>query len=269
MANPAPTLIQCLRLVLRPVVRYCLRKSLTIQDLLESAKVVFIDVASEEMHHQAKEVTLSRLRVTTGINRRELMRIYNQGESRDSGLGLVARVIGAWQQDPAYTTKNNRPRILSFEGGNSEFHELVAGVSTDIKPPSVLFELERIGAVEQTSKGLKLKASGYLPKQDTIESFRLLSYDIEELMDIVEENVFGEDSTRNLHATTEFDNISEKDLAHLREWVFKEGSAFHKRVRDYIAKYDLDYSKKQSKTAVGGGGRVVLGTFARINKDNE
>lgn len=254
-------IVQCLRLMLRPVIRFCMRRMLSIQDLNESCKVVFIEVAAEEMLKRGEKVNISRLAIMTGMHRRDVMRIYRDKDVEDRQAGLVTRIIGQWQQDPNFSTKARKARVLTIDGENSEFNQLVRSVSQDLHPGTVMFELERTGAVKMVRNGVKLVARTYIPINNPQEGFKLLARDAEDLMTAVEENIFNRQKIPNHHAQTEYDNIPVDQMDTIKKWFFKEGSALHQKARNFLAKFDRDVNAK-----VKGRGRcrVVIGSFSRI-----
>ena len=60
--------LTCIRAMLRPVIRLCLKHSLHIQDIIESAKLVFLEMAEVEMEKAGEKVSGCRLSTTTGIH---------------------------------------------------------------------------------------------------------------------------------------------------------------------------------------------------------
>ena len=255
------TLIDCLRMVLRPLVKFCLKNAIGLQEFLESAKVVFIDVAAEDMRRREEKVNISRLSVITGVHRKDAVRIYRERDIDDTSSRFTSRVINQWRKDLRFLDKSRRPRVLSFEGENSEFSKLVNLVSTDLHPGTILFDLERLGAIERTKTGLKLKVRAYVPRHNPKEGFRMLGADTQDLMEAVQENIFSDtEELPNYHAKVVYDNIDESDIPKVRKWLFDRASAFHQRALDHLAKYDLDvYPNKKKK----GGKRIVLGLFSR------
>ncbi len=253
---------QCLRLLLRPVMKFCLRQALSVQQVVETAKVIAIELAKEDMERRGEKVNISRLSVMTGIRRREIRRILENPESEPASGSLATRVVGQWENDARFRAKNNQPRALTSE----EFRELVALVSTDVNPTSILFELERTGAVERRDKVLRLKRTHYVPKGNPLEGFYVLAKDSDDLIAAVEENVFDAEGGANLHGRTEFDNIAREHITAIRKWLIAEGSEFHQKVRQYLSKFDLDINPTMGHQ---GGARVSLGTFSRIEGDDE
>lgn len=253
---------ETLRAMLRPVVRLCLRSSWGIQALVETAKEVFVELASEEIERSGERVSVSRVNVMTGIHRRDVQRLLTGARPKEAQGALIARVIGQWEQDPRFRTRGGSPKVLSDSGAESDFHRLVRTVSKDVNPATVRRELERIGAVEMTERGVKLVSRAYTPGEKVAEGMAILTNDVDDLVVAVEENLLGEVSVPNLHGRTEYDNIAPESLPEIREWLFREGSTFHRKVRDYLSQFDRDINPSLGGA---GGGRVVFSTFSRMS----
>lgn len=261
----ASHIYKCLRLLLMPVLGFCLRHSIKLQELLECIKVVFLEVAIMDMQRNGVPMSHSRLSVMTGVHRRDTARLAGQELKLEPPDNLIVRIIGQWQQDKRFCTAIGKPRTLSIEQG--DFNELIASVSKDLNPYTVLFELERIGAVRRTRQGLKLQTRIYIPRRDVVEGFKLLSRDCEDLIRSVEENVFLDPEIPHLHIKTEYNNIPTGALKDIRRWLIREGSAFHQRARNYISRFDRDINN--AMTAKKGRLRVAIGTFSRVEKLEE
>lgn len=246
----------CLRILLRPIVRFCLRGGETIQDLLMMVKLVFIEVAEDEIRKSTAKINVSRLSVMTGLTRREVKAIFKERRSPLARTPrLSARVLGLWQQDKRFTTSQGQAKVLSFEGNESEFHNLVESVSKNLNPATVLFELVRIGAVARTPRGLKLIKDVERLTKDPRAGFEHMSRDVETLMYAVEQNLELGIESHNLHIRTEYDNIVISALPKIRDWLREEGKQFHKRVREFLASHDKDISPGMDEQ---GGGRVTV-----------
>lgn len=257
------TVLKCLRLVLRPVVKFCLRWSLSIQDLNEACKAVFVQVVSEELEERGEKINISRIALTSGLHRRDVMRLLNPDDQSVQQGGLVMRVIGQWQMDKRFQDNRGKPRELTYEGERSDFHKLVSRISKDLNPGTFLFELERIGAISRKGDKISLIVKSYNPRGNPEAGFALLAADAEDLMCAVEENIYGNSENPNLHAKTAYDNIRLSDLPKVEKWILKEASTFHEKVRKFIAQYDCDLNPKLRGSR---GARVVLGTFSRVSK---
>ena len=255
---------QCLSLLMKPIVRFCLRRSIKVQDVIETAKIVFVELAEEEIRKSGKDISASKISVMTGMHRRDISRLYQSSTTKKQAPSLIARLIGQWQHDRRFSTKAGRPRVLSYEGADSEFAALVRSVSKELNSYTLLFELERIGAIEKTTGGIRLLAGSFVPRGDLKEGIDLLSKDMEDLMSAVEENVSELSDVPHLHLKTEYDNVPETLTPLIREWLLKEGSSFHQRARDFISGFDRDINPDVEDD--GTRIRVAVGTFSRVQK---
>ncbi|MCB0311612.1 MAG: hypothetical protein KDD42_10275, partial [Bdellovibrionales bacterium] len=52
------TLLEMLVLMLKPVARFCLRHSISVQDLIESAKIAMISASADEIQATGRKVTI-------------------------------------------------------------------------------------------------------------------------------------------------------------------------------------------------------------------
>ena len=258
----------CLQFLLKPVVRFCLRHSLHVQDILEATKILFVDLAAEELENNSKKPNIARLSAMTGLQRREVMRIYRDADTREEPRGLVRRIIGQWQQDKRFLTKSRKPKVLSFDGPDSEFRQLCEMVSNDITAGTIFNELERIGAVKKVRNGIKLLARAYVPTGDVKAGFGLLSDDIQDLSSAVEENILLKPDPPHMHVKTEYDSIHPDAVDKIRDWIYREGSALHQKARNYISQFDQDINPRK-KGDEEEYARVVLGSFSYITEPIE
>lgn len=230
------------------------------QDYLEASKHAFIDVASEELIQRGESRSVSRLSVMTGIHRREIDRFLDSESQSRYGHDLPTRVIGQWQSDKRFLSKSGRPRTLEVEGKKSEFVDLVASVSKNLNPYTVLSELERVKAVERTANGLKLVRQTYESAGDIGQGFQLLSEDSDDLIRAVEENVFERGPKTNLHVKTQYDNISPAYLDTIRSWFLEKGRLMHEEARKFLSQFDKDINKDLKSSE--GRVRVAFGSYS-------
>ena len=255
----------CLRELLRPVVGFCVRHSLSIQEFTELSKAAFVDAGAKELERRGEVVNVSKVSVLTGLRRRETDRLFKEDPSVEVDQASIhTRVINRWRQDQRFLTSSGRPRVLSYLGEGSEFFTLVASVSTDIKPGTVFAELLRVGAVEEAPRGLRLLHQAYAPKGKPLEGFKMLAEDADDLTCAVEENMFELPSIPNLHIATSYDRINANKLEKVRRWLLNEGVRFHKKVQKYLSALDIDVNPDNTATQ---SARVVVGSFSRIVSD--
>ena len=269
-----------LRFLLRPAVRFCLRHTLLIQDLVEMAKTVFVEESLRELKTSEQPVNVSRLSASSGLQRREVERIYRRSDIKSEPQGLLNKIVGQWQLDQRFSNSRGKARELSFDGESSEFYTLARSVSNDLNPATLLFELERRGLAFRMGDKLALQSdvcliSSARGSEFVEEGFSLLSDDLVDLSLAVEENLQGA-TVRNLHARTTFDNIPMSCERTIRTWLLKEGSLFHRRVRDFLSQYDRDFvTSAVSKSGSEGSKdaenqtsiRVAVGAYGLITNN--
>lgn len=255
--------VACLRLILRPVARFCLRHSIKLQELNECCKAALVGEAKRELSLSGAAVSASKLSIMTGVHRQDINRLSGNAPQEKVSENLTSRILGHWQSNKRFQTPGGKAKTLTVEGRDSEFWQLVTSVSADLNPYTVLYELERIGAVKRTRDGLKLASRVYIPRGNVEKGFSLLQGDTNDLISAVEENVFASENVPNLHIKTEYDNIVPSAVPEIRTWLIKEGSAFHQRARSFLSRFDRDLNpalKSEAAPAV----RVALGAFSRV-----
>lgn len=251
-----------LKSIIRPALRLCLRRMLKLQDFVEYSKEVIVDLAREELEKHGRKVTVSAVCVMTGIHRREVTRLL-QKESKDvDKSNLAMRVINRWQTDSNFLTQSNSPRVLSYA---IDFHELVSRESKDINPKTLVFELERVGAIEVKNNKVKLLTKELYVQDDPFDGVALLSEDLELLTESVEENVYEDHKPKNHHMHTVYDNIFEEDIPRVRSWFYEEGAHFHAKLRDFLGTLDKDINPKREDK---GGGLVKFCSFSWTSQPN-
>lgn len=245
--------------ILRPIVRFCLRRSLKLQDLIEASKIAFISVAKEEMLKEDIESSASKLSIMTGVHRRDIARLEGSNEPKQESK-LLGKILNMWRENKEYLSPNGRPRALSVEGKNSEFATLVHSISKDLNPYTVLFELERSAVIERVKDSIRLTSSIYAPIGNIKEGLNLLSSDLEDLVLAVDQNIFDKDQIPNLHIKTDYDNICLENMPEIEKWLLNAGTEQHHKISKYLAQFDQDLQPKLKNKAAGG--RVAFGTFS-------
>ncbi len=260
-------IIFTVRLLLRPVVRFCLRRAVKFQEFTSIARSVFIESARTELERKSSPVSTSRLSVITGLTRREVDRLIEAAPEARQEKNLVIKLVGQWAGDRRYCDARGEPKVLSSEGLDSQFAKLVAQISTDLNHHTVLFELERLGLVKRSAGKVSLVVPAYISRENAQEGVEMLSADMEDLLGAVESNVFEDTKHPHLHARTEYDNIAPDKLPEIRKWLLEFGRKLHAEVRRYLSRFDMDINPALRSNKPGA--RVKLGTFSHVVEQNE
>lgn len=243
--------------MLYPIARFCLRMRLGFPEVVEVLRRMMIKSAVQTLTQRKERITVSRIAVMTGLDRRDVKRIYIDHQIPDIAPPLPSRTLALWETSEKYCNREGKPRPLSFVDGEGEFADLVAEISTDVGAKSVLLELVRCKAVEFSGNKVRLKTAVQFKNADPERGFALLARGMETFGRAVEENVFQPQEPRNLHVHTEYDNVFAEDILAVRKWLLREGAKLHTRARKFLASRDKDL-RPDSKKA--GGARVVLVT---------
>jgi Family of unknown function (DUF6502) len=233
-----------------------------VQEIVEALKGALVDAAIGQAEREGLGVNVSRLAAMTGLHRRDVMRLQDS-ESQKSGsvAPLITRLIGVWNHQRPYCAARGSPKILQEAGDGASYHSLVTAVSRDLHPGTLLTELIRIGAVERTAEGLRLLTAVHRIDPSSEEALRHLAVDTGDLFAAVEGNFSNDEG--NLHARTEFDAVPASRANEARSWIRREGSLFHKKVREYLASIDMD-STEVPQPRPEEGVRISVGAYAVV-----
>ncbi len=246
--------------LLLPLARFYLKRGFKIQEMSEALKRALVQAASEEISARAEKPNVSRLAVMTGLHRRDVMRLTASESPAGGKENLLTKIIGQWRSDKRYSTKRG-PKALSLTDESPSFSSLVFSTSQDLNPGTVLFELERLGAVEKKEGSVLLRVEAFEPVAgDTSGGLALLAEDVASFVDGVDKNLYARQDVPNLHIRTSYDNIVREAVPEIRRWFLAKGAEFHELARRFLSQYDKDlnpalYDKE-------GGGKVSLGTFS-------
>lgn len=247
--------------MLRPAVILAVRSGLKVQDVFEVLKAVFVSVATDELTKSGEAPSKSRISVITGLQRRDISRLLDDDPGAQKSNNILTKIIGHWGSDKRFR-RSDGPRELTFEGVQSEFFNLVQSVSKDLNPYTILFELERLGAVERREDRLVLKARSFEARENIEQGWSLWSQDAEDLVYSVEENLSKKKEIPNLHIATRYDNIVYEQIPALRRWLLEKGAQFHAEIRAHISQYDKDLNPALYEKE--GGGKVSIASFSKM-----
>lgn len=267
MELPRKQLLHCLQIMLGPITRFCLRRSISAQEVIDITKRLLVNAASQEIAATGETVTVSRLSAITGLNRRDVMRMQAKADNTEERPGVVTRVVGQWLGDKRFHDSKGNPRTLTYIATDSEFRTLVAAVSKDLNAMPVLSELERVGTVVKEGDKVRLVRPTYITRRDPTGTLLLLGRDTADLMTAVEENAFAEGEPPHLHATTHYDKVTPTAISQIRRWFMQEAVELHARSRAFLAQFDADLNPDLPQS--GEFARVAIGTFGLLEQKSQ
>lgn len=152
--NPVKQLVlTALQRVLKPLIRLALAQGVNYPMLLETLKLVFVQVADEDFKLAQREQTDSRISLLTGLHRKDVRRLRSQhvdSQNPSQLATLGSQLVGLWVSHTDFIDANGKPKPLprlASVGGNISFERLVTQVNKDIRARPVLDEWLRVGVV--------------------------------------------------------------------------------------------------------------------------
>jgi Family of unknown function (DUF6502) len=238
----------CGRLLI-PVIRFLLKGGVSWKEFSETAKTIFVKVATEDFGIRGRPTNASRVAILTGLDRREVRRQREALKNQDAGaqgyMTKASQVLAGWHHNPEFRDSAGNPRTLSLEGGQGApgFGELVRKYAPALPAVAMLKELKAASAVEELADGsLRALTRSYIPRHMPEEQVRLWSF------------------TRAAGAPAVFErravnlNVDEGSLAEFKAFLEKEGQAFLLRVDDWLSVHeakDHDVTRKVMRLGVG------------------
>lgn len=201
--------------MLRPLAQLMIARGVTLPALVGAMKEIFVDVAVQRFSLDGRPPSDSRISLLTGVHRKDVRAIRAQSRplSQPRGSGLPATVIGRWLARPDLLDDVGRPRPLP----RPEFDALVASVSKDVRPRTVLDELLRLGLVESAEgDAVRLLTDAFVPARDGEELLGFLQQNLHDHLAAATANILAPPGApRMLERAVYYNNLRPADVERL------------------------------------------------------
>ncbi|MCQ4160648.1 DUF6502 family protein [Roseomonas sp. GC11] len=193
---PAASLLRPLARLLRPLLRLLIRSGVTYPLFAELARGLYVELAAEMLSAPGAR-TDSRLSLLTGVHRKEIRRLRELGDAPAEVPPVVtlgSQIIARWLGLPEYTGPDGAPLPLprAAAPGEPSFEALVAGVTSDVRPRSVLDEWLEQGLVElDAADRVALNSAAFLPRPGTEEQLYYFARNLHDHIAAAAANVAG------------------------------------------------------------------------------
>lgn len=255
------TILGAFRQLLRPLVRILLRHGISYGEYSETAKTVFVEVASKDFRLSSKKQTISRVSILTGLTRKEVSRITDDLADRrgasNANLNRVGRVLAGWHQDPDFTGPYGLPLELDIEASPFSFIELVKRYSGDIPPKAMLDELKRVGAVTVVAgTRVRVLTRSYIPTQEDPASVQFMGVALRDLAETLDYNLDADRTggyfERRVWAPL---GIDPRDMPEFDALVHEKGQQFLETLDNYLTNKETESEQipRDKKISVGVG----------------
>lgn len=224
-----PALLRALHHLLRPLVRLLLANQVTYPILSRLLKTVYVEMADREFVLEGRPQTASRLSLLTGIHRKDIRRLRDAPSevfTPPPSVSLGARLVLQWTGSPDFLDAEGRPLPLPLQAAGStgpSFEDLVASVSTDIRPRSVFDEWQRLGVVELDAEGrVRLLVDAFVPSKGFDEKAHYFGRNVHDHLAVAAHNLAG-GLPPMLERSVYCDGLSADSVAELRELAERVG----------------------------------------------
>lgn len=250
--------------IMSPLARLFVRSGVSYKEFAEVAKRAFVDVVSKDYGIRGRQTNISRVAVLTGLTRKEVSRIRRwentATEMPSSPRCRPEQVLEAWYRLEEYTDEDGQPIIISANGEEPSFAQLVRIVGGDIPHGAMLKELIRAGSVEECGDDhYRAVSKSFMPDATDPESILLAGEAIHDLIQTISSNLFLVDKDqRKLERRVYSDRLSPREAVKLERIAREKGIQLLEELDDYIASHETWTSdSRQGKKRV----RVGLGIY--------
>lgn len=235
-----------LRNLLLPIARFCVARSIRLQELTDAMKRCLVEAAREQLLREGERPTGARLSVLTGVHRKDLKAFEEDPIGEPLRKHPVVRLLSLWTSDKEFSDGAGNPRPLSVgTSGVGSFASLAERLGGDASQYGLLFVLERDGFVERGPDGtVTLLKTQYT---DRGAGWEMLSELFEDGIRCIEHNLIAPPEQRNLQLKTVFDNIPGCFAEKLRAEIRERGARFQEEIRMLLAQYDRDVNPEMLK----------------------
>jgi Family of unknown function (DUF6502) len=147
---------KALQQLLEPLAGFAFDCGLSVNAVNLLLRVAAVRSAARQQYENGQPKNISGIAAMTGVSRGEVSRILKEDfvcadQMSDRHLNPANKILKAWHCDHKFLTAQGRPAELKLYGRGSTFESLVNQYGRGIPVRAIFDELQRIGAIEQTS----------------------------------------------------------------------------------------------------------------------
>lgn len=256
---PPATLIGAIEKLLAPLVRMLIAFGIGYPLFIRLLKRIYVRVAAGEFGLQGRDVTVSRISILTGLQRRDIGNIAEQLEKNigpPANISIGARLIGIWTGAKRFADSTGRPLPLARFDGKSgpTFEDLVTSVSSDVRPRAILDEWLRLGIVELDGDDcVRLRGDAFVPRQGFDELAYYYGRNLRDHIAASTHNLMG-DGEPFLERAVYYDRLTPESVAALSKFVREVGvDALMKVNREALRLAEADESNVHATQRMSAG----------------
>ena len=196
-ARQPPALPAAIAALMEPLVRLLVANGIPLATMVEILKSAYVRVAAKHFRLDEGSPTDTRVALLTGVHRKDVRRLRAQPSDAPpefQELNELSEVVTRWAADRRYLGRDGRPRALprhSSPGVVHSFDSLAYGVSSDLKPRTILDELTRLGMARIEDERVVLEVDAFVPEHGSAEAAYFFGENIRDHIAAAARNIEG------------------------------------------------------------------------------
>jgi hypothetical protein len=224
--------------LMQPLVDLLLAQGVSFPRWAAAMRSAFLQSAAAQLAREGRKVSDSALSVVSGIHRKEVRNLMHAAPGADSrrarDLSLARQVATRWMMLAEYRDRQGKPRTLPVRSADDEvlsFERLVASVSTDVHPRSVLDHMLRLGIVARVGNDVRLSSDAFVPTEGFAELALYMSENVGDHLAAATANLQGADP-RFLEHSVFSDELRPASIEYLRVFTREMWREMFKRTAE-------------------------------------
>ncbi|MCK4675156.1 MAG: hypothetical protein KAT61_04525 [Gammaproteobacteria bacterium] len=242
-------LVKAVKRLCKPLIRLLIEKGITFTQFRELMKELYVEVADQHFSLDDKKPSDSRIFVLTGIHRKDIKRIRQQGEQGEqkitSSASLSGEIIARWSSMPEYLDDKGKPRQLlkSGKGNDVGFDQLVSSVNKDVRSRVILEEWLRLNVIRLKDDYVVLNKSAFVTNKEFKEMAYYLGHNVHDHMASCVNNILEENEPM-LERSVYYASLTISSVNKLKAIASKKGNDLLQHLNKQAIKlYDADKDK--------------------------
>lgn len=202
--------------MMQHIARWLIHSGVGYTDFVAALKPIFYEQAIAELERIQQNKTDSAVSLLSGLHRKDVSAFRQQTEQSiadaqpNFAISVPARVIARW-------VALDLPHQIPVSGDENSFEGLVRHISTEKHPRSILFELQRLGVVEQKGSYVILQQHSFTPDNQMQESKALFSANLSDHLAAGVDNFISEKTFTHLEQAVHAEKLTLKSIETLRQ----------------------------------------------------
>lgn len=212
----AETTLESIFPMMQHIARWLIHSGVGYTDFVAALKPIFYEQALAELERIQQNKTDSAVSLLSGLHRKDVSAFRQQANQAitevqpNFAISVPARVIARW-------IALDLPHQIPVSGDENSFEGLVRHISTEKHPRSILFELQRLGVVEQKGADVVLQQQSFTPDNQKQESKALFSANLTDHLAAGIDNFISEKTFTHLEQAVHAEKLTLKSIESLRQ----------------------------------------------------